>query len=113
MPATTVLGGDGLYKNGQFPIPTRAIPCSAVKQGEAIVGLPKQYFLGVGRGTNQGRIEYSDDFKFLEDKRVYKTKMYANGKPKDNNSFVLVDVSTLKPLAIQVISTTETPAAGA
>ena len=113
MPATTVLGGDGLYKNGQFPIPTRAIPCSAVKQGEAIVGLPKQYFLGVGRGTNQGRIEYSDDFKFLEDKRVYKTKMYANGKPKDNNSFVLVDVSTLKPLAIQVISTTETPTAGA
>ena len=37
------------------------------------------------------------DKKFLEDERTYLTKQYANGKPKDNDSFLLFDISSLNP----------------
>ena len=41
------------------------------------------------------KIEYSDEFKFLDDERVYLAKMYANGKAIDNNSFLLLDISAV------------------
>ena len=49
-----------------------------------------------------GRIEYSDEYRFLEDERVYIVKAYANGMPKDNNSFLYLDISGLKPASYKV-----------
>lgn len=64
--------------------------------GQAILGLPKRYFLEVAFKTGaNGEITFSDDVLFLEDKRVYKAKVYADGFPKDNNAFVLLDLTTM------------------
>ncbi|MNF09669.1 hypothetical protein D3C80_2103910 [compost metagenome] len=53
----------------------------------------------MGAGSTQ-KIEHSDHVKFMEDERVYITKMYATGKPKDNNSFILLDISDLGEISI-------------
>ena len=52
--------------------------------------------------AKEGRIEASDHAKFLEDKRVYLIKAYANGMPKDNSSFLVLDISDLKPASLRV-----------
>ena len=59
--------------------------------------------------AREGRIEYSDQYQFLEDNRVYLIKLYANGFPMDNNSFLVLDISGLIPATLQV--TTVTPPA--
>lgn len=65
--------------------------------GQAILGLPKRYFMQVAMkgGGETGMVEFSDDYLFLEDKRVYKGKLFADGFAKDNNAFVLLDISGL------------------
>lgn len=108
-PATTVMGGDGTYRNDVMPYPMTVIQSAAVASGKAILGLGYKYFMGIGMGTKDGKIEYSDEFKWLEDIRTYKIKLYANGMPLDNNAFQYLDISGLKPLTITV--TTEQEAA--
>lgn len=95
MPATTIQAPDGTYRNDVLPYPTTIIQSAAVTTGTAILGDAKRYFAAAGT-SKQGRIEYSDHVKFLEDKRVYLIKAYANGMPKDNTAFVLLDISGLK-----------------
>lgn len=98
MPATTILAPDGTYRNNVTPYPMQIIPVPAgLGRGEAVLGIGKQYFAAAGM-NKKGKIEYSDHAKFLEDKRVYLSKLYANGMPKDNNAFLLLDISELKPL---------------
>jgi len=101
LPATTVLAADGSYKNNIFPFPTKPVQSAALNEGEAIIGIAKKYFMGVGAGSS-GKIEYSDEYQFLEDNRVYLTKMYGMGRAKDNNAFVYLDISKLKPLSLKV-----------
>ncbi len=108
-PATTVMGGDGTYRNDVMPYPMTVIQSAAVASGKAILGLGYKYFMGIGMSTKDGKIEYSDEFKWLEDIRTYKIKLYANGMPLDNNAFQYLDISGLKPLTITV--TTEQEAA--
>ena len=57
--------------------------------------------MGIGAGSS-GTIEYSDEYQFLEDNRVYITKMYGTGRPKDNNAFLYLDISKMKPLPLKV-----------
>ena len=95
MPATTFLV-NGTWANNVFPFPTRVVQSVHVPQDEAIIGLGKRYFFGLGTGK-EGKIEYSDHFHFLEDERVYLTKLYGNGKPLDAVSFKRIDISGLKP----------------
>lgn len=87
---TTTKNALGQYVANQFPFPVDIIQESSVEKGKAIIGLPEKYDLNIG--MNQ-KIEYSDEFRFLEDERVYLSKMYANGKPVDNNSFIVLDIS--------------------
>ena len=101
MPATTVMAPDGTYRNDVFPYPVSAIQVPALPRGKAVIGMAKRYFAAAGTATD-GRIEYSDHAKFLEDKRLYLIKAYANGMPKDNNSFLVLDVSGLTPAAYKV-----------
>lgn len=109
MPATTIRGADGRYVNDVFPFPTRVVQSAEVAVGRAVMGLPKRYFMGVGTAKS-GKIEYSDEYRFLEDERVYLTKLYGHGEPLDNNAFVYLDISGLKP-AIQRVELVETGAA--
>lgn len=101
-PATTVMTGNGTYVNNVLPYPMSVIQSAAVASGKAVLGLGYKYFMGLGMSSRAGRIEYSDEFKWLEDERVYKIKLYANGMPMDNNAFQYLDISGLKPLTIAV-----------
>lgn len=101
-PATTVMSGNGTYVNNVLPYPMSVIQSAAVASGKAILGLGYKYFMGLGMSDKAGRIEYSDEFKWLEDQRVYKIKLYANGMPMDNNAFQYLDISGLTPATIAV-----------
>ena len=105
MPATTVMAPDGTYRNNVLPYPTEIIQANALNRGTAIIGMKKKYFAGLGMEQG-GRIEYSDQYQFLEDNRVYLSKLYANGFPFDNNAFIVLDISDLKPLTYKVESVT-------
>ncbi len=94
MPATTILTPQGTYVSDVLPYPTKVIQSLGVPTGKAIVGLGKQYFMGVGTSKN-GFIEYSDHAQFLDDNRVYTTHFYGNGRPLDNNAFAYLDISAL------------------
>lgn len=102
MPATTVLGMDGTYRNDVLPYPMQIIQSAAIEEGSAVIGLPERYFAGIGM-SKDGKIEYSDEYKFLEDNRTYAAKFTGNGRPLDNNAFVLCDVSELAAAALEVV----------
>ena len=106
MPATTVRAPDGTYRNDVLPYPITVIQTAALSRGEAVFGMGRQYFAAVGMGKN-GRIEYDDSVRFLEDQRVYKAKLYANGLPLDNNAFLHLDVSGLRPISCRVTTVPE------
>jgi hypothetical protein len=96
MPATVYQKPDGTYATNIFPFPTRVIQSVWVPSNEAIIGIGKRYFMALGTSKG-GRVEYSDEYHFLEDERVYLTKLYGNGKPLDNTSFKLLNITNLKP----------------
>lgn len=92
-PNTTMLSAAGTYVYGVLPIPAKIIQSVAVPQNKLIAGMAKDYFMGVG---STQKIEHSDHYKFLEDERTYIAKQYANGKPMDNESFLVFDITNLK-----------------
>lgn len=104
MPATTLLASDGSYRNDVMPYPMSVIRSGAVEPGKAVIGLGKRYFAAVGTDKG-GKIEYSDQYRFLEDERVYLIKVYGNGMPKDNNAFIVLDIANLQPASLKVVST--------
>ncbi len=67
--------------------------------------------MGVGTAKS-GKIEYSDEYHFLEDERIYLVKLYGHGEPLDNNAFMVLDISALEPAILKVKTVSETPAAG-
>ena len=95
MPATTVLAPDGTYRNNIFPFPTKLIQSVGAPEGHAIIGLAPRYFMGIGTAKG-GNLEYDDSYKFIEDLRTYKIKLYGMGKPLDKNAFIYLDISNLK-----------------
>lgn len=88
--ATTVLASNGAYITGVLPIPGRIIQSVAVPAGKMVAGVGSDYMALLGSAS---KIEYSDEYKFLEDQRVYAVKMHANAKPKDNESFLVFDIT--------------------
>lgn len=105
MPATTLMAPDGSYRNDVMPYPMTIVQSPALSRGEALIGLGRRYFAPVGM-EKDGRIEYSDHYRFLEDERVYLIKLYANGLPMDNNSFLLLDISGLQAATWKVTQVT-------
>lgn len=101
MPATTMLRPDGTYRTDVLPIQADIIQSSALSRGDAIFGMADRYFAAAGTDTD-GKILFSDDYKFLEDQRMYLVKAYANGLPKDNDSFLFLNISGLRPLVLTV-----------
>lgn len=102
-PATTVRTTDGAFNGNVFPFPTTVIQSAAVPSGKAVIGLADKYFMGLGTGTGKGgKIEFSDEVKFLEDQRVYKIKLYGNGRAMDENAFLLLDISGVEATVLDV-----------
>ena len=107
MPATTVLNANGTYVNDLFPFPTTVYVSNAVEDGKAVLFLRGEYFMGMG-GSRNGVIEYSDEYKFLEDQRVFKVKQYGAGRAFDNTAALYLDISKLEPAYITVRNYEET-----
>ena len=101
MPATTVLNAEAKYVNNLFPFPTTVYISNEVDDGEAVMFLKDEYFMGMG-GSKNGVIEYSDEYKFLEDQRVFKVKQYGAGRAFDNTSALYLNISGLDPAYITV-----------
>ena len=101
MPASTALTEDGRYVTGLFPFPTEVIITNEMADNEAAIGLLDEYDVLVG-GEQNGVIEFSDEFKFVEDLRYFKVKQYATGRAFDNTSFILLNIQNLEPTYITV-----------
>lgn len=97
LPAATML--DPLssigYKVNVFPFPTDVLVSEALADNEAVMCHLNEYVLALGKGIE---IVYSDEFKFLDDIRVYKAKAFADGRALDNNTSIFLDISELEPL---------------
>ena len=109
-PATTIMGPDGTYRNDVLPFPMTVIQSLAVTQGQAVLGIAYRYFAVAGT-PKEGRIEYSDHYRFLEDERVYTIRVYANGQPMDNTAFQVLDITNLAALSyrVQLVGGSEEP----
>ena len=95
-PATTIRTVEGGYANNVLPIPVDIVQSTAVPSKHAIFGIARRYLMGIGLSRN-GRIETADQYRWLEDERVYKIKGFGNGRPKDNNAFLYLDITNLVP----------------
>lgn len=95
MPATTFQRQDGNYSRDILPVPGQLFQTAALSKGQAILGIGSNYMLGIGPGGKQGVITPDDSVRFFEDERAYKAKLLGNGRPLDNNSFVLLDISKM------------------
>lgn len=97
LPAVTFLTSVGTYAKDVFPYNVKVVKDPAIAEGKAVFGLGKKYILCAGVGAKGGKVEYSDDYQFIDDLRTYKIKVFANGQPKDNAAFVYADISGLEP----------------
>lgn len=109
MPATTLLTSDGRYARDLFPFPTTPYISNEMDTGKAILFLENEYFYGAGGGKD-GVIEYSDEYKFIEDQRVFKIKQYGAGRAFDNTVAVVLDISNLDPAYVTVLNVGEVTA---
>lgn len=80
----------GAYVVGTLPSGETVIQSHAVPVDTAIIGVLKNYFLGVS-----GKLELNEhkDTLAIEDMNLYIAKMYATGMPKDKDAFVVLDLS--------------------
>ena len=97
-PAVTFLGEVG-YKEQVVPFPTEFIVTEALADNEAVMAILPDYLLALGKGPE---VTYSDQYKWLEDERVYKIKAYCDGRPKENTTALFLDVTNLVPVVKKV-----------
>ena len=100
--ATTFLNAAGQYVPGVLPINATFVQSPYMPIGFMCAGLPDDYFMGF---AFQNGIEDSDHVRFIQDQRVYKATVAANGRPLSNEAFLLFDISNLKPSLVQVTAT--------
>lgn len=110
-PATHIMAPDGTYRQST-PFPMDIVPTPELTSGEAVFGDAARYTLVGGTGKD-GRIEYSDEYKFVEDKRAYRIKGYFYGRANDDKSFLRLDISGLKPLTYTVTTVDADPSTDA
>lgn len=102
-PVTTYQTEEGQYKTQNLPFNAEIIQSVHVPANRMIVGQGKDYFMGVGSAK---KIEYSDEFRFLDDQRVYIAKQYANGRPVSDEAFLYFDITDLKLLPAAEVTPT-------
>lgn len=98
----TLIYGTGAVDMINNTYPTEVVQSSMIPEGKAVAGIAKNYFAAINGGTS-GIIEYDDSNQFLEDNRVYTTRVYGNGQPVDNTSFTYLDISAVEPPALPVL----------
>ena len=81
--------------------PTMVVASSMMEEGKAALGIAKNYFAALNGGVS-GIVEFDDSAQFLEDNRLYTSRIYGNGQPVDNKSFVYLDISGVETPAMPV-----------
>ncbi|EPY7701361.1 MULTISPECIES: phage major capsid protein [Bacillus cereus group] len=89
---TTRPNADGTYAYNVLPIPGSFVKSNAVPKGKMVVGMAKDYFLGLGGAQ---RLDVYDQTRAIEDEDLYIAKMYANGRADRNDSFLVYDITGL------------------
>ena len=97
----TVVFGTGVFDLINNSYPTRVVQSSMLTEGQAVVGIARNYFAAINGGTS-GIIEFDDSAQFLDDNRVYTTRVYGYGQPIDNTSFAVLDISGVEAPALPV-----------
>lgn len=95
-PATSYRRPDGTWIKDVLPIPATIVQSGALDKNHAVLGIPKNYFAGLGVLGKNGVISYSDEVRFWDDERAYKARMQGNGRPMDEYSFLYIDITSLK-----------------
>lgn len=104
MPATKIMGVNGKYESFLDSIfPTKIVICNSVAANKAILYLAPEYHLFMG-GAKNDVIDFSDEYKFLEDMRYFKIRQYGAGRCTDNTCAVVLDVENLRAAALPVES---------
>lgn len=107
MPATSFQKTDGTWVRDVLPIPADIMQTAALESGKALLGIPSRYFVGLGVYGKSGTIVKDDSVRFFEDEAAYKTKLQGNGRPMDEYSWLLLDISNLQtelPIKVQDVS---------
>lgn len=99
-PAVRVQNMSGAYVDN-FAFPMEVVISEAVPTGKAVIAMLDNYWMGVGF-PKDGVIEFSDEYKFLEDQRTYKIKTYGVGRAICENDALVLDISGLEPAVIAV-----------
>lgn len=95
--ATTGQTAEGRYVIRPLPFNVTVIQSVHVPLNRMIVGKGANYFMAFG---SENKITYSDEFRFLDDQRVYLAKQYANGRPMTDQSFLYFDITNLRSIDI-------------
>ena len=98
----TLVYGTGAIDLINNTYPTKVVQSSMIDEGKAAAGIARNYFAAINGGTS-GIIEFDDSNQFLEDNRVYTTRVYGNGRPIDNTSFAYLDISAVEAPALPVL----------
>ncbi len=99
-PLGTKQKDDGSWTHDNFAVPgVEFIQVSSMPLGKMISGKPKDYFLGIATGM---KLEYTDVLRMVEDQRLYLTRQLVNGRPLDNDSFTVFDISKLGEVELDV-----------
>lgn len=101
--------GAGVMDLISMSYPTKVVTSAKMTEGKAVVGIAQNYFAAINGGES-GIIEYSDEAQFLDDNRVYTTRVYGNGRPVDNTSFIYLDITGVgKPtVPVEIVGTVAT-----
>ena len=99
-PAVRVQATNGMYVDN-FPYPMDVVISESVPTNKAILADLNNYYVGVSF-SKDGVIEFSDEYRFLEEQRTYKIKTYANGRALDENSALVLDITNLAEAVIVV-----------
>ena len=83
----------GVYHQQNLPFDGKVIVSDYIDEGKMAVGEAKNYFMAIGSAL---KIQHSDEYRFLEDQRVYIAKQYANGQPRKDEDFIVFDISETK-----------------
>lgn len=98
----TLIYGTGAIDMINNTYPTKVVQSSMMPEGKASAGIAGNYFAAINGGTS-GIIEFDDSNQFLEDNRIYTTRVYGNGRPIDNTSFEYLDISEVEAPAFPVL----------
>lgn len=105
IPASTVFV-NGNYQSILSYVNVEIIESAHVPANRMVAFLPESYQMGL---TKVG-VVYSDDFKFLDHLRTYRTVAYGNGRIVNDNMSIVFDITNLVPFVqpVSVIGTVST-----